>query len=247
LPPNPVVITFDDGYRDNRTVALPLLREAGVTADFFVCPGNVEQRRPFWWDRLAFCVRTSPRSSAALDYPRRMELDLGSAEAKEQSRRRLLRVVKRTPGLDVEKLLELLQEATGVAPDEAEAAEELVMSWDDVRALREAGMGIGSHTWTHPVLTMVDGEEATDQLTRSRAALEERLGEPVRTLSYPVGSFSEQTRERALAAGYELAYSYGGGVSRLPGADLLSLRRLAVERHVTMPYLKTVLAAPLLN
>lgn len=247
LPPNPVVITFDDGYRDNCTVALPRLREAGVPADFFICPGNIQQRRPFWWDLISYCIRKSSLQRAVLQYPKLIELDLTSPECRESARRRLLRVVKHTPGLEIEKLLDRLQEATGVEPDPARAADELLMTWDDVRALRDAGMGVGSHTWTHRVLTKVDGAEARRQLTRSRGVLEEQLGRPVRTLAYPVGGFDRRVIQQARAAGYELAYAYGGGVSRLPSADLLALRRLAVERHVTLPYLKAMLSAPRLT
>jgi len=72
LPLNPLVMTFDDGYRDRYAVALPLLQEAGVRADFFVCPWNIENRRLFWWDRITFCLKRAATPKVRLTYPHQM-------------------------------------------------------------------------------------------------------------------------------------------------------------------------------
>jgi len=156
LPKNPVVLTFDDGYRDSYDVVLPLLQEAGVPADFFVCPGNIEQRRLFWWDIIACCLRRSTKRRISLSYPRPLELDLSDGTCTERARRVLLRIVKRTYGLDVQRLMEELQHEAGVALDHEAESERLLLTWDQVRALRRAGMGVGSHSYSHPILSMVD-------------------------------------------------------------------------------------------
>jgi peptidoglycan/xylan/chitin deacetylase (PgdA/CDA1 family) len=75
----------------------------------------------------------------------------------------------------------------------------------DVRELRTMGMEIGSHTWTHRLLTGRPRAEVVDELTRSRTALEDLLGEPVTSLSYPEGCFSAMIRAAAAECGYRLA------------------------------------------
>src|SRR5262245_11444952 len=57
LPPNAVAITFDDGYRNNHDVALPILLRHGLKAIFFIATGFVGERRVFWWDRAAYLLK----------------------------------------------------------------------------------------------------------------------------------------------------------------------------------------------
>jgi len=247
MPKSPIVITFDDGYRDNRTVALPILQEAGLVADFFICPWYITNRRLFWWDKMAYCVRRSDGPALSLSYPRRLELPLGDPDEREAARRRLLHVAKRTPRLDFDRMLAELQAAAGVELNEPAAARELLMTWDDVRELAVAGMGVGSHSMSHRLLAMSDAATVAKELTRSRRAIEHETGRPVRTLAYPVGSFDDRTQALAREAGYRLAYAYSGGISRLKVSNRMALKRLAVERFVTMPYFRALLAFPFFN
>lgn len=69
LPANPAMITFDDGYRDNHDVALPILRRHDVRAVFFVATGYVTERRLFWWERISHAVAQTKRERLVLVYP----------------------------------------------------------------------------------------------------------------------------------------------------------------------------------
>src|SRR5262249_43075127 len=94
LPPNPLLITFDDGYRDTHDVALPILSRHGIRAAFFVATYYVERRLPYWWDRLAFVIKRSTRERLTLEYPERLDLERGAAAL-----RALQRIVKDRRGL----------------------------------------------------------------------------------------------------------------------------------------------------
>jgi peptidoglycan/xylan/chitin deacetylase (PgdA/CDA1 family) len=105
------------------------------------------------------------------------------------------------------------------------------LSWRQVRELRDAGMSIGSHTWSHRNLARLSMTAAANELRRSREVLEERLRQPVRAVAYPWGSLrrhvSDETFAAARRAGYEL------GVISLPRAvresdDALRVPRLGV-------------------
>src|ERR1700755_1848024 len=52
-----VLITFDDGYRDNHAAAMPILRAHGATATFFLTTGFLDAPRLAWWDEVAWMVR----------------------------------------------------------------------------------------------------------------------------------------------------------------------------------------------
>lgn len=79
------------------------------------------------------------------------------------------------------------------------------MSWPDLRSLVEAGWEIGSHSHTHRHLTALADGELDAELIRSRAACEEEVGRPCRTLAYPFSAYDARVTERARAAGYEAA------------------------------------------
>jgi peptidoglycan/xylan/chitin deacetylase (PgdA/CDA1 family) len=79
------------------------------------------------------------------------------------------------------------------------------MSWAELGSLAEAGWEIGSHTATHPHLTQLDDDTLRDELTRSKAACERRLGSPCGSLAYPYGDVDARVVAATAAAGYETA------------------------------------------
>jgi peptidoglycan/xylan/chitin deacetylase (PgdA/CDA1 family) len=93
-------------------------------------------------------------------------------------------------------------------PHEAELTP---LGWDELGGLAEEGWEIGSHTCSHPRLTQVDDEALDEELRRSRATIEERLGRPCTSLAYPYGDLDDRVAAAAGAAGYEAAATLAGG------------------------------------
>jgi peptidoglycan/xylan/chitin deacetylase (PgdA/CDA1 family) len=87
------------------------------------------------------------------------------------------------------------------SPDAALAC----MGWDQLRTLADAGWEIGSHTRTHPRLTLLDGAALTEELAGSRADCEEAMQRPCRALAYPYGDVDQRVVAAAGAAGYAFA------------------------------------------
>jgi peptidoglycan/xylan/chitin deacetylase (PgdA/CDA1 family) len=102
-----------------------------------------------------------------------------------------------------------------------------LMSWSDARALEAEGHRCASHTMTHPRLANLSRAACHDELSRSRAMLEEQLGHPVRELAYPFGSENEQVRAVAAECGYESACTVEIGLATMTD-DALALRRVPV-------------------
>jgi peptidoglycan/xylan/chitin deacetylase (PgdA/CDA1 family) len=250
LPARPVLVTFDDGYRDNYEVALPLLRKHGVTAVFFIATDYVAHRKLFWWDRISYVVRGSRRDRLILEYPRHEEIQMRGAAARVAAVRRLQRVVKDTRGLDLCRFLEHLEHACDVAVPPAvqrRLVEDTVMTWEHVRALRRAGMDVQSHTHTHRVLDTLEPTDAVAELRASRALLERILGEPVRAVSYPVGRPVRGTPHLVRAvreAGYDLGFCNSGGINKAASFDALGIKRISMDRDLAGPVFRATLAFP---
>jgi peptidoglycan/xylan/chitin deacetylase (PgdA/CDA1 family) len=251
LPPNPVLVTFDDGYKDNHDVALPILARHGIKAVFFIATSYLAERRLFWWDKVSWLLKRSTRETLELEYPKKLTIAMGRSRA-ERSRavRATLAVIKSHYGLDVARYLEEVERASGVSlPRELEVrmTDELLMSWDDVRALRRAGMSVQSHTRNHRTLHTLSSKELVDELAGSREELEGVLGERVRAVAYPVGKglqCAPHARNAIRAAGYELGFSNGTGINHVWRFDPLDVKRLSLEVDVPDSYFHGMVALP---
>ena len=248
LPPNPVAITFDDGYLDNYQYALPILQRHDCKAIFFVATSFTSERRLYWWDRVAYLMKQSSRAAIELDYPSRLRLELGDRPL---AIFRLLRFIKACPALDMQRLLAELSVATGVAWSrdlEREAADRLLMTWEQLRAMRRAGMDVQSHTRTHRILQTLPLEELEAELVGSRDDLLRELGEAPRALAYPIGRPLQRTspiRAALSRAGYQIGLSNGTGPTPTWGRrDPFNIRRQTVARGLTTPFLLSILAVP---
>jgi peptidoglycan/xylan/chitin deacetylase (PgdA/CDA1 family) len=234
LPPNPALLTFDDGYRDNYEQALPILQRHGASAVFFVTTDYISRRRLFWWDRISYTLKHSRRPRFAINYPSYFEIDVSGGVS--EPARRLHRLAAGAPALDFDRFLSELGTAAGIPWSdeiERELADRVLMTWDQVRGLQRAGMEVASHTRRHRVLTTLRDEDLVDELAGAKAELETVLGTSVKAVSYPVGrSIAHVPRIRAavVAAGYEVGFSYASGIQRLPCVDPFDIRRISVER-----------------
>jgi peptidoglycan/xylan/chitin deacetylase (PgdA/CDA1 family) len=108
-----------------------------------------------------------------------------------------------------------------------------LMGWDAIRRLRERGFSFGSHTLSHRRLPTTPSAICSDELTRSRLLLEQRLEQPVLDLAYPYGGVDARVRELVREAGYRSACTSRPAVA-LEVDDLLLLPRLPVRRSTSL-------------
>lgn len=110
--------------------------------------------------------------------------------------------------------------------------------WPEVRALRDAGMEIGSHSVRHPRLTALAHPQLRDEVFTSKQLLESGLGQPVEFFAYPYTARGKSTRDMVKAAGYR------GAVSGLRGSlDARDLQRLVMHRGMSQDDLRGLLSS----
>lgn len=250
-PGNLCCITFDDGYRDNHDHALPILRKHGVRATFFVATTYISERRIFWWDQIAYIVKKSPRARIAVEYPKPIAVELGPLPRREAIGA-LVRPVKDEVALDLPRYLEALARAADVEWNEAVArrlGDEQLMTWDQVRALKAAGMDVQSHTRTHRVLHTLPPDELRGELEGSRLDLERELGAPCRAIAYPTGvPIVDDARllQAVRDAGYAIGVTNCTGTN--PTTRALSpfdVRRMSIDSHFTPSFFRALVALPM--
>jgi hypothetical protein len=210
-------------------------------------------RTLFWWERVYVTIQRSRRERLALTYPLAETLPLTGAAQKGAAVQRCNRIIKDYDSLDVGRFLDGVAAAAGVSwdrADERRIADGALMTWDQVRAMRAAGMGIGSHTCSHRVLQTLSPAALRTELAASRAMLEQQLGEPVTTIAYPVGksiAALPAVRRAVADAGYELGFTTQSGLNPLAAfADPLDLHRVCAERGTPGSLARMRLALPFL-
>lgn len=213
LPPYALCLTFDDGYRDNATIAVPILQAKGVKATFFIASGFLDCGR-MWNDTLLAIVRNWPDESIDLSDWGIPLIRMGTLAERIAAWSALFRWMRRIGdrgrGEMLERLARRLPEALPT---------DLMMTRDQVRQLHAAGMEIGCHTRSHPILARLPEDAARAEINDSKHDLEELTQAEVRYFAYPNGTPGDDYGMRDVklvtAAGFDAAFSTSwGGVTR---------------------------------
>ena len=235
------VITFDDGYSDNFTIARPILRRHRASALFFVPARLIEERSLGWWDQIAYALKHARRQEFELA-GRRFSLLGGQCTLRE-----LLTWMKKQPEAETRDLVEKLARAADTSLPTAEEQSAELMTWEHLRECTKSGIAVGSHGHTHRVLSTLSPEDQRVELSESKDLITRRIGEIVRTVAFPVGGrghFTAVTKSLAENLGYQAAFSFQGprAVNRWGAIDLFDIRRLAAPNSASL--IAALAAAP---
>jgi peptidoglycan/xylan/chitin deacetylase (PgdA/CDA1 family) len=223
--------TFDDGYRDNRDFALPVMREFAAPFTVFVTSDFAEGTGRLWWVALEMAIAKAATVEVTIG-GNAVRLDTSTAAGKQAAFDRLQDWMAALHEHDLRREIGTLCERHGV--DEAALCRHLCMSWDELKAFAgDPLVAIGAHTISHCNLTRQSEERAKEELTVSRARIEERLQRGVRHFAYPYGDrLAAGTREFTLAA----AAGFKTAVTTRPGmlfpesaAHLTALPRVSLN------------------
>lgn len=222
LPERAAVITFDDGYADNRTVALPILKKHGLPATFFIATGFLDGGR-MWNDTIIEAVRIASTPSLNLEKLGLGRHANGSLAEKRGAIKGIIDQIKYLPREQRSDLTETIARELGVV-----APNNLMMTSQQVREMHDAGMQIGAHTINHPILARTGLAEAEHEIRTSKEHLESLLDVPVTLFAYPNGKpgqdyLAEHCRI-VRDAGFQAAVSTGWGSATI-NTDVYQLPR----------------------
>lgn len=212
LPARAMAITFDDGYADNATRAVPILQRHGMTATFFVATSFLDGGR-MWNDTVIESLRRCTADSVDLGPVGLTPMPLRSAAERRAAAMATLRATKYLPADERHQQVQRVQHicAPGALPDD------LMMQTAQVRGLLRAGMQVGAHTRTHPILSRISDDQARHEIHRSKEDLQDLLGRPVNLFAYPNGKpgvdYAPQHVAMVRESGFSAAVSTSAGAS----------------------------------
>jgi peptidoglycan/xylan/chitin deacetylase (PgdA/CDA1 family) len=224
LPPGAICVTFDDGYADNVTTALPILQQHRIPATFFIATAYLNGGR-MWNDTVVEAVRAAAGEEIDLEPIGLGRLALGAPAIRRPIIERILEHIKHRPFAEREHCARLVAECIGaVLPGN------LMLTDAQLLALRASGMEIGGHTDRHPILTSVDARTAREEIAAGRERLVELLREPITLFAYPNGKpgvdYGHQHVQMVRSAGFVAAVTTAEGVATR-ATDPLQLPRQA--------------------
>lgn len=215
LPARAAAITFDDGYADNHSVALPILLRHGLNATFFIATGFIDGGC-MWNDRIIEAVRHCP--GPVVHLPAGLidgidALPVRNWLQRQHAIERLLNALKHRLPQQRQRDADALVTAFGT-----QAPVDLMMTKQQVAELGRAGMGVGGHTVSHPILATLSEDEAAHEIISGKDALEAMVQAPVTCFAYPNGRPDADYTRRDVAlvrkAGFTMAVSTSWGAAR---------------------------------
>jgi peptidoglycan/xylan/chitin deacetylase (PgdA/CDA1 family) len=236
------LITFDDGWSDNFTHALPILHRNGLPAVVFLPVNFIGGRRLFWQERLTHLVvqavmqvRSDPqlrerfreslaavRLDSVLDLPDH-DPRFAIMEAVRQQKKLATSVIDGT--------LATLAENLGFRADEMDDADGF-LDWEQVASMSRQGIAFGGHGAEHRLLTEVSTDEARYEICTAKDVIDGRLKEQVQTFSYPNGNWSPAVVDLLKESGYRIAFTTKLGLVSC-NDDRFSVRRINVHEDMT--------------
>ena len=240
LIPNSLVLTFDDGYRNNLIFALPVLRKFKAPATIFLSTSNVTEQKPFWFDRLDYAVQSIGNNDEFHNnIPELAELDFSTRENLTRSFITFIRGEKQRFQTDITMrsamtdLTERLEQHSGRGLADVFASDPWsgILTWDEVKQ-SASDVHFGSHTVNHAQLALIPLHTVRQELVASREAIEFHTGYPCTHLAYPNGSFNNDVITLTKTCNYSSALTTIPGLNR-PGDNLMKLQRLTFPYHKT--------------
>jgi len=230
-PTNAVAITVDDGYEDFYQYAFPILKRHAVPATLFVVSRFAAGELWLWPDLIQYAVERSNRRELTFDLgSKRGHWNLESTEGRFAAWSDIADHCLTLGTAGTRDLTAALLGALGVEAPSSPPPELRAASWDQLREMAAGGIEIGSHTRSHPRLTLLSQEESREEIEGSKRDIEAQISRPVASFAYPNGreqDFDDRCKREVAAAGYSLAVAgyYGPDVLR----DVFALKRLSID------------------
>ena len=203
LPSRSAVITIDDGYRDFYEIAFPVLKDFGCPAILYAVTDFVDGKIWIWTDIARFVLMRTAKDKVEFN-ALGLSIDerLDGLESRLKVAGKINFVLKKMPDHEKDDVLAELARSMSVEVPSSPPDQFGPFSWENAREMERDGIEIGSHTRSHPILTIVDAERLGFELESSRTAIQNNLQKEHVHFCYPNGNVSQRERDAAEAAGY---------------------------------------------
>ena len=241
-------ITFDDGWHDNYTVALPILKSFNIPATIFICTNFIDTNRRYWWEALEECLQCYSKLSCNEKIETRNTLlevieDIPGIE--KITRDTLIPWCKRQPREKIEEFVKVFSSTLNISTQKQSA-----LSSTEIREMQRNGCIFGSHTANHVILPVETEDIVRDELASSMRYLRTITAQNNILFAYPNGAYSPRDIALVAEAGFSASVTVRPGIvpaqimrrHELPRIDscgknstaslMFAVFRCSIQRHI---------------
>lgn len=229
VPKKAVVITFDDGYKDNYEYAYPVLKKYDIPATIFLTTGPIEQKKLYWWDEINYALFNTDLKS--MDITNIGTFKLISEIDKSKAAYNIVEKLKTIQNDKKMSITENIINLSGVNIPE-KLGKKHILSWNEIKKMDKNGIDFGAHTVNHPILTNITLDEAKWEIEGSKYLIEETLERKINSFAYPNGKnndFNEDILSLVKKSGFNCSVSFLPGLIKNSVKELYQLNRSSGE------------------
>ncbi len=230
------LLTYDDGDSENWTYAFPILWERKLPAVAYIPTGMVDTDQRFYHLRVTNVLNNLngdgdvwKQAIEETKLPEKVKAVFeryrpNFAQYKYEIRRQLIAPLADLCPEERDAILEKWETII----DNKYTLNIHPMSWQQIQELPQTGIAIGSHTVSHNRFELLGAKQSEKELVESKQVLEAKLNQPIETICYPEGSFTQETLTLARKAGYKLGFGTKPELVDYPlsGNDLMKIGRI---------------------
>ncbi len=232
----PVMLTFDDGYKNCYTQLFPILKKYHVPATIFLPTKYIGTKLPAWYDTAAWCIAQTKKQDIALQGKKFL---LDNNKQKIATLVQIKRVMRDNAQQRKEIIEEIIKQ-TACNPKACCNEDFLFMSWKDCKEMQQNNITFGSHSVTHQVMTVLDEKQIRKEVIGSKKEIEKKLKKPCVAFAYPFGNNNLEIRRILSEEGYECAFTSTYGANTINTSSFQS-RRIALNNLYDLNIFKLTL------
>jgi len=237
IPNRTAVVTIDDGYRSNYSLAYPVLKQKQIPATIFICTGFVGDQEYLWTDRLEYSIWKAKIDTLKISINNNdCTCSIKTKSDKVRSVLEMKSKLSPLPYNEQARVIEDVENRTGIRISDTDDPTALAspLRWSELREMAEDGIvTIGSHGVRHPNLTTCTDEELEEEIAESRRIIEQRTGGECELFCYPGGRCDERVKRFVTMAGYKCAVAFKGKFETRGDGDRFELSRVSVGRTMS--------------
>jgi peptidoglycan/xylan/chitin deacetylase (PgdA/CDA1 family) len=221
----PVLVTFDDGFRDYHDLAHPILKELRIPALVFVATSFMDEGGLLWTETVQWAALSTKKSRVTLPWSGE-QVPLPDARARDALGEKARAWLKAVPDGERRAAVDAFVAETGAPPDRGRE----MLSWDEVRATLDVTT-YGGHSHTHPIMSRLDRAACEREVRTCRDRIAAETGVTPRYFAYPNGRPADYTAETQAVLhdhGFDIAYTSSEGIAGA-GTDWMAVKRLPSE------------------
>jgi peptidoglycan/xylan/chitin deacetylase (PgdA/CDA1 family) len=224
-----ILITIDDGYKDNYSLAYPVLSSTAASATIYLTAGLIGTQSAIWLDDIEFALLNTRIKK--ISFPEVLEdelIDITTRTGKRGVMKRLYNALLPRNNGERKSLISRLYSILEVDQRDLTCRDRIMLTWDEVREMAGNGIQFGAHTLSHPFLPKLTWEDAQYEIKESRHIIEEQINVPVRHFAIPNGTrtdFTENLRNYCREIGFQTIVTTEGGTVHT-GDDAFMLKRV---------------------